>query len=153
MRAAFGVSTGLLLSGTLFALMFAYLVRFLAVSLNTVEASLGKVTPTMDDAARTLGKGVAGTLVRVHAPIISGSLMTAGVLVFVDVMKELPATLIMRPFNFDTLAVRAFELASDEQLAEAAPAALAIVAAGIVPVILLTRAIARSRPGGAEVGA
>ncbi|MFQ5784820.1 MAG: ABC transporter permease [Alphaproteobacteria bacterium] len=147
MRASFGVSTGLLLSGTLVALLFAYLVRFLAISFNTVEASLGKVTPTMDGAARTLGLGPSATLARVHLPIISGSLMTAAILVFVDVMKELPATLIMRPFNFNTLAVRAFELASDEQLAEAAPAALTIVAVGIVPVIVLTRAIARSRPG------
>jgi len=147
LRASFGVSSGLLLSGTLVALMFAYLVRFLAVSLNTVEASLGKVTPAMDGAARTLGHGPGATLVRVHVPIIKGSLMTAALLVFVDVMKELPATLIMRPFNFNTLAVRAFELASDEQLAEAAPAALAIVGAGIVPVIVLTFAIARSRPG------
>ncbi len=151
MRASFGISTGLVLSGTLVALVFAYLVRFLAVSLNTVEASLGKVTPTMDGAARTLGLGPAATLARVHVPIISGSLMTAAILVFVDVMKELPATLIMRPFNFNTLAVRAFELASDEQLAEAAPAALAIVAAGIVPVVLLTLAIARSRPGRSQV--
>ncbi|MEE8533507.1 MAG: iron ABC transporter permease, partial [Alphaproteobacteria bacterium] len=151
MRASFGISTGLVLSGTLVALVFAYLVRFLAVSLNTVEASLGKVTPTMDGAARTLGLGPAATLARVHVPIISGSLMTAAILVFVDVMKELPATLIMRPFNFNTLAVRAFELASDEQLAEAAPAALAIVAAGIVPVVVLTLAIARSRPGRSQV--
>ncbi len=147
MRGAFGISTGLVLSGTLAALLFAYLVRFLALSFNTLEASLGKVTPTMDGASRTLGLGPAATLARVHAPIISGGLLTAALLVFVDVMKELPATMILRPFNFNTLAVRAFELASDEQLAEAAPAALAIVAAGIVPVMLLTAAIARSRPG------
>lgn len=146
-RQTLGVSVGLVFSGTLVALMSAYLVRFLAVSLNTVEASLGKVTPTMDGAARTLGLGPGRALMRVHVPIISGGLMTAAILVFVDVMKELPATLIMRPFNFNTLAVRAFELASDEQLAESAPAALAIVAVGIVPVILLTAAISRSRPG------
>ncbi len=147
MRSTFGVSTGLILSGTLVALVFGYLVRFLAISFNTVEASLGKVTPTMDGAARTLGLGAGATLRRVHVPIVSGSLLTAALLVFVDVMKELPATLIMRPFNFNTLAVRAFELAEDEQLAESAPAALSIVGVGIVPVILLTVAIARSRPG------
>ena len=147
MRDAFGISTGLILSGTLVALVFGYLVRFLAISFNTVEASLGKVTPTMDGAARTLGLGSGATLRRVHIPILSGSLLTAALLVFVDVMKELPATLIMRPFNFNTLAVRAFELAEDEQLAESAPAALSIVGVGIVPVILLTVAIARSRPG------
>ncbi len=147
MRETFGFSTGLILSGTLVALIFGYLVRFLAISFNTVEASLGKVTPTMDGSARTLGLGPGATLVRVHIPIISGSLLTAALLVFVDVMKELPATLIMRPFNFNTLAVRAFELAEDEQLAESAPAALSIVGVGILPVILLSLAIARSRPG------
>jgi iron(III) transport system permease protein len=147
MRSTFGVSTGLLLSGTLIALLFAYLVRFLAISFNTVEASLAKVTPNMDGAARSLGLGAGRTFFRVHAPIIGGSLLTAGLLVFVDVMKELPATLIMRPFNFNTLAVRSFELASDERLADSASAALAIVLAGLVPVILLSRAIARSRPG------
>jgi iron(III) transport system permease protein len=146
-RETLGVSTGLILSGTIFALLFAYLVRFLAISFNTVEASLGKVTPNMDRAARTLGARPLGALLRVHAPMMWSSLLTAGLLVFVDVMKELPATLIMRPFNFNTLAVRTFELASDERLADAASAALAIVVAGIVPVILLSLAIARARPG------
>ena len=146
-RDTFGVSTGLLLSGTFVALVFAYLVRFLAVSFNTVEASLGKVTFNMDSAARSLGSSPTATLLKIHAPIIWPSLLTAAILVFVDVMKELPATLIMRPFNFNTLAVRAFELASDERLAEAAGPALAIVAAGIGPVILLSLAIARARPG------
>ncbi len=147
MRARFGVSTGLLLTGTVAALVFAYLVRFLAISLSTVEASLGKIKPSMDDAARSLGHGPAGTLLRVHAPLMWGSLLSAGLLVFVDVMKELPATLIMRPFNFDTLAVQAFNLASDERLSQAAAPSLAIVAVGILPLILLSRAIARSRPG------
>ena len=147
MRDVFGVSTGLVLSGTLAALLFAYVVRFLAISFNTVESSLAKVTPSMDAAARSLGKGPLGTFIRVHMPIMGGSLLTAGLLVFVDVMKELPATLIMRPFDFNTLAVRAFELASDERLADSASSALAIVLVGIVPVIVLSRAIARSRPG------
>ncbi len=147
MRSTFGFSTGLLLSGTVIALLFAYLVRFLAVSFNAVEAGLLKVTPSIDGAARTLGLGPGRALGRVHAPIVMGSILTAGILVFVDVMKELPATLIMRPFNFDTLAVRAFELASDEQLAASAPAALAIVAVGIVPVVMLSARITRARPG------
>ena len=150
LRASFGVSSGLLLSGTIFALMFAYVVRFLAVSLNTVDASLAKVTPAMDGVARTLGMGPAATVARVHAPIIAPSLMTAGLLVFVDVMKELPATLILRPFDFNTLAVHAFELASDEQLRAAAAPALAIVAAGLIPVALLSLAISRARPGRAQ---
>lgn len=147
MRASFDISTGLLLSGTLAALLFAYTVRFLAVSLQTVEAGLGKIRHSMDDAARSLGLSPNRVLMRIHMPIMRGSLLTAVLLVFVDVLKELPATLILRPFNFNTLAVRAFELASDERLAESATAALAIVLAGIVPVILLSRSIARSRPG------
>ncbi len=150
MRQTFGVSTGLLLSGTFIALIFAYLVRFLAVSFNTVESSLGKISINMDRAARSLGKSPAATLMRVHIPIMWGSLLTAGMLVFVDVMKELPATLILRPFNFNTLAVRAFELASDERLREAAVPALAIMIAGIGPVIVLSLAIARARPGQAR---
>jgi len=146
-RAQFGVSTGLLLTGGLAALVFAYLVRFLAVSLNAVDTALGKVTPSMDGAARTLGAGPGRVLWHVHVPIIRAGLLTAGLLVFVDVMKELPATLIMRPFDFNTLAVRAYELASDELLAESASAALAIVAVGIIPVIVLSKAITRARPG------
>jgi len=149
-RAWLGMSTGLILTGTIAGLVFAYLVRFLAVSLNTVEASLAKVTPSMDGAARSLGASPGRVLWRLHVPVVSGGLMTAGLLVFVDVMKELPATMILRPFDFNTLAVRAFELASDERLADSASAALAIVAAGIIPVILLSRAITRSRPGSGE---
>jgi iron(III) transport system permease protein len=149
-RSTLGVSTGLLLTGTIVALVYAYLVRFLAVSLNTVEASLAKVKPSMDDAARNLGQGPMGTLTKVHAPLMWGSLLTAALVVFVDVMKELPATLIMRPFNFDTLAVQAYNLAADERLAEASTPALAIVLVGVIPVILLSRAIARSRPGGPD---
>jgi len=144
-RERLGFSSGLLLSGTLFALMFAYVVRFLSVSLQTVDSGLGKVRRTMDETARTLGYRPGEVLRFVHMPMIRGSLLTALLLVFVDVMKELPATLILRPFNFNTLAVRAFELASDERLMESSAAAVAIVAAGIVPVILLSRSIARSR--------
>lgn len=147
MRQHLGVSTGLLLSGSLVALVFAYLVRFLAASLQTVEAALTKVSVHFDDTARSLGSRRMDVLKRIHLPLMRGSLLSAGLLVFVDVMKELPATLILRPFNFNTLAVRAFELASDEQLAAAAPAALTIALVGLVPVILLSRSIAHSRPG------
>ena len=150
MRETFGWSTGLLLTGTIAALVYAYLVRFLAVSYSTVDASLSKVSPHMDGAARSLGRSPGGTLLHVHAPIIRGGALTAGLLVFVDVLKELPATLILRPFNFDTLAVRVYQLASDERLAEASTAALTIVAVGILPVVLLSLAIARSRPGSAQ---
>ena len=145
MRDTFGVSTGLLLSGTLVALMFAYLVRFLAVSLQTVESGLGRITRAMDEAGRSLGYRTPEVVARVHVPILRGSLLTAVLLVFVDVMKELPATLILRPFDFNTLAVRAYELASDERLEDASVAALAIVAAGLVPVLVLSVGIARSR--------
>jgi iron(III) transport system permease protein len=145
MRGTFGISTGLLLSGTITALVFGYLVRFLAVSFTTVEASLGRIKPSLDDAARSLGLNSTNTLVQVHTPIMWGSLLTAGMLVFVDVMKELPATLIIRPFNFDTLAVRVYSLASDERLAEASGSALAIVFVGIIPVILLSLRISKSR--------
>ncbi len=145
MRATLGVSTGLLLSGTLAALLFAYLVRFLAVALQTVESGLGKIRPSMDEAGRSMGYRPGQVLRRIHIPMLRGSLLTALLLVFVDVLKELPATLILRPFNFNTLAVRAYELASDERLADSGPAALTIVAAGLLPVILLSRSITRSR--------
>jgi iron(III) transport system permease protein len=145
-----GWSVGLLLTGSIIGLVYAYVVRFLGVAVGGVEASLNKVTPSMEAAARTLGEGSLGTLRRVHLPIIRGSLLSAGLLVFVDVMKELPATLIMRPFNFDTLATRTFTLASDERLAEAGAPALAIVLVGLLPVVLLSRTIARSRPGGGQ---
>lgn len=152
MRQTFGISTGLLLSGTITALIFALLVRILAVAFNTVEAGLDKVTPNMDAAARSLGRSPLATLHRIHLPMMRASLTTAGLLVFVEVMKELPATLMMRPFNFDTLAVKTYELASDERLTEAALPALAIVLVGVIPVILMSYAIARSRPGSGLAG-
>jgi len=138
-----GSNPGLLLTGGIAALVYAYLVRFLAIALQTVEASLAKITPSMDDAARSLGCGQGEALKRVHLPLLRGSLLTAGLLVFVDVMKELPATLVMRPFNFDTLATQAYTLAADERLAEASTAALAIVAVGILPLIAVSRQIAK----------
>lgn len=147
LRSSFGVSTGLLLTGSIAALIFGYLVRFLAVALQTVEAGLAKITPSMDAASASLGKSRLETLLLVHAPLLRGSLLAAFLLVMVDVMKELPATLIMRPFNYDTLAVQAYNFASDERLAEAALPSLTIVLAGLVPVIVLSRLIARSRPG------
>lgn len=145
LRAQFDVSSGLLLSGTLFALMFAYMVRFLAVSVGTVEAALGKIKHSMDDAARSLGLKPRQVLLQIHMPLMRRSLLTAILLVFVDVLKELPATLILRPFNFNTLAVRAYELASDERLADASTAALCIVIVGIIPVILLSQSINKQK--------
>ena len=144
-RSLLGFSTGLLLSGTPFALVFAYCVRFIAVSGGSVEASLSKVTPGMDMAARSLGANVNRTLRDIHLPLIRGGLLTAVLVVFVDTMKELPATLILRPFNYDTLATYVYQYASDERIEQCAPGALLIVLVGIVPVILLSRTISASR--------
>ena len=135
----FGVSTGLLLSGTLAALIFAYVVRFLSVSLQTVESGLNRIKPSLDEAAHSLGSSSGRVLRDIHLPLLRGSLLTSLLLVFVDVLKELPTTLILRPFNFNTLAVRTYELASDERLADAALPALAIVIIGLLPVMLLMR--------------
>jgi iron(III) transport system permease protein len=144
-ESSFGVRPGLLLTGGIAALVYAYLVRFLSIALHTVAASLARVTPSMDDAARSLGYEPGATLRHVHLPLLRGGVLTAALLVFVDVMKELPATLVMRPFNFDTLATQAYVLASDERLAEASSAALAIVAVGALPLIAISRQITRGR--------
>ena len=146
-RALFGVPLGLLISGSAVALVLGYVVRFLALGYRTVDSGLCRITPSIEGAARTLGAGPARSLVRVHLPIIRPSLITAALLVFVDTMKELPLTLILRPFNFDTLATFVYQYASDELLEECALGALTIVAAGVVPVILMSRTITRSRPG------
>jgi iron(III) transport system permease protein len=144
MRSRFGISTGLLLSGTTAALVFAYVVRFLAVGFGAIASSLGNIKPSLDDASRSLGRNQATTLWQVHLPLMRSGLITAVILVFVDVMKELPVTLIMRPQNFDTLAVRVYNLASDERLAAAAMPALAIVMVGLLPVGLLSWQMNRS---------
>jgi iron(III) transport system permease protein len=136
---SFGMKTGLLLTGTAVALVYAYLVRLLAVSLQTTDAGLAKITRSMEEAARSLGSTAAGALARVHVPLLAPSLATAALLVFVDVLKELPATFALRPFNFDTLAIEAFNLAKDERLAEAAVPSLVIVAVGLAPVIYVSR--------------
>ncbi len=138
-----GAEVGLLLSGTIFALLFAYTVRFLAVSLGAVQAGLEKIKPSLDQAARSLGRRPSEVLRQLHAPLLRGTVFTALLIVFVDVLKELPATLILRPFNFNTLAVRAYELASDERLIDAAVPSLTIVLVGIGPVVLLSRTISR----------
>ena len=139
MRTSFGVSTGLLLSGTIAAIIFAYAIRFLAISFGSLESGLEKVTPNLTFAARTLGRTPLRTVVEIHLPILRPALISAALLVFVDCMKELPATLILRPFDFDTLATLVFTLASLDQLEESAAPALTIVAAGLIPIILLTR--------------
>ena len=146
MRHYFDISSGLLLSGTVVALVFAYVVRFLSVSLQSVESGLLKIRPSIDESARSLGHRPMQVLKRIHVPMLRGSLLTALLLVFVDVLKELPTTLILRPFNFNTLSVRTYELASDERLADAATPALAIVLIGLLPVILMTRTMMKESP-------
>jgi iron(III) transport system permease protein len=139
MRNSFGISTGLLLSGTIAAIVFAYAIRFLAISFGSLESGLEKVTPNLSFAARTLGRTPFRAVIEVHLPILRPALISAALLVFVDCMKELPATLILRSFDFDTLATLVFELSSLDQLEESAAPALTIVAAGLIPIILLTR--------------
>lgn len=143
MREHFDISTGLLLTGTIIGLLFAYIVRFLAVALAPVEAAFERITPRMDDAARVLGARKSRVFTAIHAPLLRSGILVGALIVFVDVMKELPATLILRPFNFETLATQAFRLASDERLAEAATPSLVIVAVGLLPVYLLSRQIRR----------
>lgn len=144
-RAQFGVSTGLILSGSVAGLLIAYLVRFLTISHGTLESGLGRIRPSLDMAARSLGRTPMRTLIETHLPLLRGSLLTAALIIFVDVMKELPATLILRPFDFDTLATTAYSLASDERLEAAALPSLAIALAGLIPVFLLSRAITHAR--------
>jgi iron(III) transport system permease protein len=155
---ATGTRPGLVLTGTTVALVYAYQVRYFAVAWNGIEPGFARITPAMDAAARSLGCGTAATFRRVHAPLLARSAAAALLLVFVDVMKELPATLVLRPFNFDTLATQAYSFARDERLAEAALPSLAIVAVGLVPIVALARASRRrgapessrsAAPGGA----
>jgi len=140
-KAWFDWNPGLLLSGTLVALLFAYTVRFLSVSLQTVNAGLAQIRPSMDESAQILGYRPPQVLRKVHLPLLKTSIFTAIILVGVDVLKELPATLVLRPFDFNTLAVRAYEMAGDERLADAGPPALMMVLVGLIPVILLSRAM------------
>ncbi len=152
-RWLFDSRSGFLLSGTLVAMLYGYQTRFLAVSLSLLQAGLTRLRPSLDDAARSLGASPLSMLRRVHLPMLRGTLLAAALLVFVDVVKELPATLILRPFGFDTLAVRVYQLASDERLDEASSGALAIILIGLLPVVVLSRMLDRSRPGDAPVAA
>jgi len=145
MEAWFGISTGLLITGSIWLMIGAYLIRFLAAAIGAYEGGLETVTGNVDAAARVLGRGSWGIVRDVHLPILRRSLLTALLIVFVDTIKELPATLILRPFNYDTLAVQAFRLASDERLNGAAVPSLVIAAIGLVPVILLCVQIGERR--------
>ncbi len=154
LRERLGIDVGLTLTGSAVALVFAYLVRFLAISFNTVESSLTRVPKNLDEAARSLGVSTARTLLSVHLPLVRGGLLAALALVFVDVMKEMPATLLLRPFGLNTLAVGVWQLTAESRWEEAAVSALALVGAGLLPVALAMRGIAgRARePDGVKAG-
>ncbi len=147
MRRTLGISTGLMLSGGIGIVVLAYVIRYLAAAIGTIEAGLGRLSPNLDAAARTLGETATSALRRVHLPLLKPTLGAAALLVFVDCLKELPATLLLRPFNFDTLATTIYSAASLEQFESAAIGALAIVAVGLWPVLLLHRTMARGRVG------
>ena len=162
MEANFGIDTGLLITGSIWLMVLAYVVRFMAAALGAYGSGLAQVNPNIDAVARTLGRSPQRTLLGLHLPMLKPSVFTALLIVFVDVMKELPATLVMRPFNWDTLAVQAHRLASDERLHEAAVPSLVIAAVGLLPVIVLCRGLGQRQqmpasdlpdPAKASVGA
>ncbi len=134
-----GHDPGLMITGTAFALGLAYLVRFFGIAQGALDAAFGRVSPSLPMAARSLGRTAGGTLGAVYLPLMRGSVLMALLVVFVDCVKELPATLLLRPFNYNTLSTRVYELASLERLSEAAPAALVVMAVGLVAVGLLAR--------------
>lgn len=131
----------ILLMGTWVSLIFAYLVRFMAVAYNGIDSALSNISTSIDESSRSLGKSYWQTLKEVLLPLLKRPVGVGMLLVFIDVVKELPITLILRPFNFDTLAIRAFEFASDERMAEAAPYALVVILVGLLPVIFLHKMI------------
>jgi iron(III) transport system permease protein len=143
-RRVLDMPTGLLLSGTAFALLVAYTVRFLAVGMANVAPGLDAIDPAMDASARILGATPRDVLWRIHVPMLQAPALTAGIVAFVEVLKELPATLLIRPFNFDTLAIGVYRFASDERLAQAAVGSILIVTVSLAPVILLSRTVAAS---------
>ena len=134
-----GTDPGLLLTGTSAAIVLAYAVRFFGIAQGAVDSAFGRISPSLPMAARSLGEGNGGTLRRLYLPLMRGSVASALLVVFVDCVKELPATLLLRPFNFNTLSTRVYELASLERLGEAAPAALVVTALGLAAVALLAR--------------
>lgn len=145
MEAWFGISTGLLITGSIWLMVAAYMIRFLAAAIGAYDSGLSSVTSNMDAAARVLGRSTWGTVRDIHLPVLRPSILTALLIVFVDTIKELPATLILRPFNYDTLAVHAFRLASDERLQGAAVPSLMIAGIGLIPVIFLCYQISERR--------
>jgi iron(III) transport system permease protein len=148
---SFNMKIGLIFSGTIFALTFAYIVRFLTVSLNPIEAAFKKTGDSIDEASYSLGAGSFKTLLKVNLPLIKSALISGGILVFVDILKELPLTLILRPFNFHTLATKAYELASDEMIAESATPSLIIIVIGTIPIIILNCLMKNTKADGSII--
>jgi iron(III) transport system permease protein len=142
-RTWFNLETGFLLNGTLAAMILAYLVRFLAVGFNPIDSAMQRITISVDEAASSLGSSGVRLLRRVHLPILRGGLFTAAILVFVDVMKEMPMTLMTRPFGWDTLSIRIFEMTSEGEWEHAALPAVALVLAGLIPIMALTKQSSR----------
>jgi iron(III) transport system permease protein len=138
---AIGLNITFFLSGTIFILLYAYVVRFMAIPLGALDTAFGRISPSIEYAAQTLGESTGSLFRRIHFPIVKGSAITATLLVFVDTTKELPATLLLRPFNFETLATTVYNAASTEQLNDAAPAALLIVLIGLLPVFIIRKQI------------
>lgn len=132
---------GLLLTGTITAIVFGYLVRFVAIAIGSVESSMGKISPSLDMAARSLGQGDGAMLRRVHLPLVRRGLFAGAMLVFIESMKELPAALLLRPFNFDTLATHVYQFVSDEMLERGALGAIVIVLVGLLPLIWVNRSL------------
>jgi iron(III) transport system permease protein len=139
LKSFMSVEAGMLLQGTLFIMLPAYLVRFLAVGFNPIDSAMQRLTRSVDEASRSLGISGLSMLRRVHLPILRGGMVTALTLIFVDVMKEMPITLMTRPFGWDTLAVRIFEMTSEGEWERAALPAVALVLAGLIPIAFLTR--------------
>jgi iron(III) transport system permease protein len=133
------------ITGTISALIFAYIVRFMAVGYNSIESGNQKIPVSLDQSAQALGRSKFATLIKINLPLLKNSVIAAMLLVFIDVLKELPLTLILRPFNFDTLAIRSFEYASDERIAEAAPAAVTIILVSLIPVLFLHYYLKKTR--------
>lgn len=142
--AAGGGSIRLMISSSVFALIYAYLVRFLAVGYNNLEAGYERISVSLDESASSLGSSKRRTLREIHLPLLKGALLGGGLLIFVDVLKELPLTLILRPFNFDTLAIRAYEYASDERVAQSAPAALIVILTGMIPAFFMNMLLTKT---------
>jgi iron(III) transport system permease protein len=141
----FSNQMGMILSGTLFILVVAYIVRFMAVGYNAIDAGFQKTGVAVNEVARSLGASPLRTLWKIDLPLIKNSIAGAVLLAFVDILKELPLTLILRPFNFSTLATKAFDMATNEMIAESANASLVVVLTGVIPIILLNNMISKRK--------